>query len=291
MNLLERVLTLLRANLNTVVEKSDDPDKTLKQLQLDMRNQLVQVKTEVAKAIAEGHMLQKRGQIKKAEADVWLKKAEYAVQQGNDTSAREALQHYNTINKIVQRYQQQKKEQEHLVNTLRTVLLKLEEKIAEADTTIELLTMNKRNTFIQQRVFEALQKKGPLADRTHQAQEIRSDSDVRSNRLDLHNQPLGQPFELASIEQQLQQIKEELRTSSQNISDYTSLSKEQKSQSTQLTPQTGPLTHPYVSASDLLKKREKPQSRRSQTPDEVSKEKNLDLEYLKTIFDTPPDLD
>jgi len=27
MNLLERVLTLLRANLNTVVEKADDPEK------------------------------------------------------------------------------------------------------------------------------------------------------------------------------------------------------------------------------------------------------------------------
>jgi phage shock protein A len=39
MNLLERVLTLLRANLDTVVEKAEDPEKVLRQLQVDMRNQ------------------------------------------------------------------------------------------------------------------------------------------------------------------------------------------------------------------------------------------------------------
>jgi len=57
MNLLERVLTLLRANLNTMVEKAEDPEKVMRQLQIDMRNQLMQVKTQVATAIAEGRKL------------------------------------------------------------------------------------------------------------------------------------------------------------------------------------------------------------------------------------------
>src|SRR5438309_4110109 len=106
MNLLERVLTLLRANLNTVVEKADEPEKVLQQLRLDMRNQLVQVKTQVATAIAEGHRLQKRSQEKKAEAGAWLKKAEQAIQQGHDDVARRALISYNDLIKQVQRYQQ-----------------------------------------------------------------------------------------------------------------------------------------------------------------------------------------
>ena len=79
MNLLERVLTLVRANLNTMVEKADDPEKVLKQLQLDMRNQLVQVKTQVATAIAESHKLQNRSKAKFAEAETWMHKAEQAI--------------------------------------------------------------------------------------------------------------------------------------------------------------------------------------------------------------------
>ena len=67
MNLLERVLTLLRANVNSMMEKADDPEKVLRQLQQDMRNQLMQVKTQVATAIAESHKLQQRNKEKAIE--------------------------------------------------------------------------------------------------------------------------------------------------------------------------------------------------------------------------------
>src|SRR5712692_9295131 len=90
MNLLERVLTLLRANLNTLAEKADDPEKVLRQLQLDMRNQLVQVKTQVATAIAEGRKLQSRAMEKKIEAEAWQRKAEQEIQQNNGKAARDA---------------------------------------------------------------------------------------------------------------------------------------------------------------------------------------------------------
>src|SRR5436309_8696743 len=158
MNLLERVLTLLGANLNTMIEKADDPEKVLRQLQLDMRNQLVQVKTQVATAISESHKLQKRSKEKVAEAEAWLKKAEQAVQQNNDTAARTALIHYNDILKQANRYQQMQKEQEQLVITMRGALRQLEAKISEVETTVELLVTRKRNALLQQRVFDALIK-------------------------------------------------------------------------------------------------------------------------------------
>src|SRR5690242_8670355 len=167
MNLLERVLTLLRANLNTVVEKADDPEKVLWQLRLDMRNQLVQVKTQVATAIAEGHKLQKRSQERKDEADKWLKKAEQAVQQGNDNTARTALTYYNDLNKQAQRYQEQKKEQDQLVVTMRHVLRQLEAKIAEVETNLDLLETRKRNAMLQQRVFDALNKSNSPREKEH----------------------------------------------------------------------------------------------------------------------------
>jgi len=48
MALLERVGTLLRANINDLISKAEDPEKLAKQLVLDMENQLLQVKTQVA---------------------------------------------------------------------------------------------------------------------------------------------------------------------------------------------------------------------------------------------------
>lgn len=148
MNLLERVLTLLGANITMVVEKADDPEQVLRQLQLDMRNQLVQVKTQVATALAENNKLQRRYQERKGEADKWFAQAEQAVQQGDDTAARDALTRYNDIHRQLQRYQQQQESQKQLVVTLRNALHQLEAKITEVDTTLDLLVTRRRNALI-----------------------------------------------------------------------------------------------------------------------------------------------
>ena len=60
MALLERVSTLVRANLNDLVDKAEDPEKMIKQVILDMQNQLLQVKTQVAISIADQHVLEKK---------------------------------------------------------------------------------------------------------------------------------------------------------------------------------------------------------------------------------------
>ncbi len=278
MNLLERVLTLLRANLNSVVEKADDPEKALRQLRLDMHNQLVQVKTEVAKATAESHTLQKRGMTRKAEADSWLRKAEQAVQQGNDDAARAALTHYNTINKLALRYQQLQKEQEQLVITMRNALRQLEAKLAEVDTTIDLLVTRKRNALIQQRVLDALNKTGSLKhkEQIEYAHDAVLDAEARARALaDLQSRgtQLDQLTSEQQVEQQLQQIKENNNTS-QNFAH----SHETKRYTSPLTPSP---------SGEPAKKRVRLSSRQAHTAAEPSTDKDLDLEYLKRLLDAP----
>ena len=53
MALLDRVATLVRANLNDLIDRAEDPEKMLKQVILDMENQFLQVKTQVAIALAD----------------------------------------------------------------------------------------------------------------------------------------------------------------------------------------------------------------------------------------------
>jgi|SRR5579875_156443 phage shock protein A len=214
MNLLERVLTLLQANLNSMAEKSDDPEKTLRQLQLDMRNQLVQVKTQVATALAEEKKLERRSKEFLTEAGQWLKKAEQAVQQNNENAARDFLARYNDLSRQAQRYQQQQKEQEQLVSTMRGILRQLEAKISEVDTTIELLVARKRSALLQQRIYDALGKSSSPKDqeRARRAQDTLMEVEARARALadlqqrDLDNQ-LAQLSQEQQIEEQLQQLK------------------------------------------------------------------------------------
>lgn len=214
MNLLERVLTLIGANLNSMIEKADDPERVLRQLQLDMRNQLVQVKTQVATAIAESHKLQKRNKEQMAEADLWMKKAEQAIQQNNDDAARKALARYNDILKQAKRYEQLQQEQEQLVRTMRGALRQLEAKISEVETTIDLLVTRKRNALIQQRVYDTLSKTGSAKDRERaaRAQDAVLEAEARARALaQLHGQDITSQLEQISeddlIENQMHELK------------------------------------------------------------------------------------
>src|SRR5439155_13303655 len=107
MGLLDRVGTLIRANLNDMLDRAEDPEKVLKQLILDMNNQLIQVKTQVAASIADEKMLYNRYQENQTLATDWQAKAELAVQKGDDELAKAALARRNTYQQTADGFKQQ----------------------------------------------------------------------------------------------------------------------------------------------------------------------------------------
>src|SRR5437773_11806739 len=99
MALMERVSTLIRANLNDLIDKAENPEKLLKQVILDMENQLLQVKTQVAIAIADQHLLEKKHKENEDKIAEWTRKAELAVSKNQDDLARAAIErslHYRS---------------------------------------------------------------------------------------------------------------------------------------------------------------------------------------------------
>src|SRR5689334_17357779 len=144
MALLERVATLVRANLNDLVDKAEDPEKMLKQVILDMENQLLQVKTQVAIAMADQHMLEKRQREQQDRAADWMRKAELAVDKQHDDLARAALERYQSFTALADGYGQQIADQRLQVETLRNALAKLDQKLAEARAKSDLLIAQHR---------------------------------------------------------------------------------------------------------------------------------------------------
>ena len=144
MALLERVSTLLRANLNDLIDKAEDPEKLLKQLVLDMENQLMQVKTQVAIAIADEHLLgKKRKEHEDSEAE-WQRKAELAVRKADDGLARAALERSLSHKHMAASFVQQLEDQKTEVETLKDALRHLEQKLQETRSRCELLIAEHR---------------------------------------------------------------------------------------------------------------------------------------------------
>jgi phage shock protein A len=144
MALLERVSTLVRANLNDLIDKAEDPEKMIKQIILDMQNQLLQVKTQVAIAIADQHLLEKKQKENDNAASDWVRKAELAVDKKQDDLARVALERSISYKELAESFAQQVSDQKAQVENLKTALSKLDQKLAEAQNKCDMLIAQHR---------------------------------------------------------------------------------------------------------------------------------------------------
>ena len=178
MALLERVTTLLRANVNDLLAKSEDPEKLARQLVLDMENQLIQVKTQVAIALADQHALQqKKAEQEEAQAG-WLRKAELAVARQQDDMARGALERAMSHQRIAEGLTQQCADQKAEADTLRGAYTRLQQKLTETQARVEMLAAQLRRNRAVQKATAAqaaiqegsqLRKLAPLAAKVDEA--------------------------------------------------------------------------------------------------------------------------
>src|SRR5258707_7114613 len=122
MALMERVATLVRANLNDLIDKAEDPEKMIKQVILDMQNQLMQVKTQVAIAIADQHLLGKKQKENDEKAVEWVRKAELALDKKDEVLARAALERSLSYRKSADNFKQQVADQVAQVDNLKSAL-------------------------------------------------------------------------------------------------------------------------------------------------------------------------
>ncbi len=155
MSLLERVATLVRANLNDLVDKAEDPDKMIKQIVLDMQNQLLQVKTQVAIAMADEQLLQKKQKENDEAAVDWMRRAEMAVDRHQDDLARAAIERSVSYRELAESFTRQVADQQVQVENLKNALRTLEQKLVEAQSRADLLAARQRRSRAVTKAAEA----------------------------------------------------------------------------------------------------------------------------------------
>jgi len=144
MALLERVSTLVRANLNDLIDKAEEPEKMIKQVILDMQNQLLQVKTQVAIAIADQHLLENKQKENADKVAEWMRKAELAVDKKEDDLARASLQRVESYRELSENFKLQVADQKAQVENLKSALRQLEQKLTEAQAKADVLMAQNR---------------------------------------------------------------------------------------------------------------------------------------------------
>src|SRR3989304_8457999 len=91
MAILNRVATILRANVNDLLDNAEDPEKMLNQLTRDMAEATQEAKAQVTETIAQENLLKANLAKSQELAAQWQEKAALAVDKGQDDLARECL--------------------------------------------------------------------------------------------------------------------------------------------------------------------------------------------------------
>jgi len=144
MNLLDRIRRLIRANLNDLLRRAEDPEKIIEQALLDMKEALKEAREQVAAAMAEAKRLEREVESHLKEAALWEEKAKEALKAGREDLAKEALRRRKRALDLAEGFKAQLEEQKSLTDRLMTQLKALEAKIDEAEARKKLLLARKK---------------------------------------------------------------------------------------------------------------------------------------------------
>ncbi|MCR9166262.1 MAG: PspA/IM30 family protein [Nannocystaceae bacterium] len=156
MGLFSRLGTLIRSNINELINKAEDPEKMLNQVLVDMKAQLVEAKKQVAVAIADEKRIKKQYEQEATKAAEWERKAMLAVKAGDDNLARAALSRKQEHEEVAETLKQQWEAQKQSVEQLKAALRGLDNKIEEAKRKRNILVSRQKRAEAQRTINETL---------------------------------------------------------------------------------------------------------------------------------------
>lgn len=151
-----RLAQLIKSNLNDLISKSEDPEKMLNQITVDMNQQLIEAKKQVAVAIADEKRLLKQVETETAVAAEWERKAMMAVRAGDENLAKEALLRKKEHDGTAAAFKDQWEKQKHATENLKTALRALNHKIEEAKRKKNVLVARKRRAEAMKSIQETM---------------------------------------------------------------------------------------------------------------------------------------
>ena len=161
MGIFKRLSDILKANINDLISKAENPEKMLNQIMIEMNEQLIESKKSVASSIADEKRLERQMKEHLTQAKDWEGKAMLAVRAGKDDLAKEALVRKNEYTNLAVQYKEQWEAQHAAVEKLKSALRQLQGKIEEAGRKKNLLIARAKRAEAQKQIQKTM---GNLSD-------------------------------------------------------------------------------------------------------------------------------
>ena len=157
MGVLDRLSTLLRANINDMLDQAEDPEIMLNQILRDMEGEINKARSQVAEMMAQERIFSDDLKSAQGQSAHMEERAEYYVRQGNDAMAREALKRKADADANAAVLEQQLQAQSEMVGRLRSQLDALQAKYQDALSNRDNLIARVHRTQAQKQITTTMQ--------------------------------------------------------------------------------------------------------------------------------------
>ena len=214
--MMDRLMRLVRANVNDLIDQAEDPEKMIDQILREMQESIVMARAQVASMIAQEKELELEAAETRKLAGEWGRKAERAVTAGKDDLAREALRRKRDNEENSAIYTEQLGVQTQAVAKLKDQLRQLEAKYQTTLGARDTLVARQRRARSQRQVAEAIVVFTPLdpsSELDRMERKIRSEEAHAMAALEVGEESFESQFQALEAESDVEAELEALKAS------------------------------------------------------------------------------
>ena len=156
MGIFKRMGDILKANINAMLEKAEDPEKMLNQMVYEMEEHYAEAKKQVMVTVADEKRLCNQYERDKKEAFDWAEKAKQAMTSGREDLAQEALLRKTNAAESARGFKEQWEKQKQATEALKNSLRQLQRKIEECKSQKQLLVARAKRAEAQKQIHETM---------------------------------------------------------------------------------------------------------------------------------------
>lgn len=150
MGIFSRLSDIINSNINSLLDKAEDPEKLIRMVIQEMEETLVEVRSGTAKVIAEKKTLHRRAEQLRKQAEDWQQKAELALSKDREDLAKAALVERANVNATINILDSEMAKLDETLDKLSGEIEQLQNKLNDARARQKTIVM--RATATQSRV-------------------------------------------------------------------------------------------------------------------------------------------
>jgi phage shock protein A len=188
MGIFTRFTDIVSSNINSMLDKAEDPEKMIKLMIHEMEDTLIELKSSCAGVIAGRKKIERKFEAMREKVNLWSERAALAVEKGRDDLAREALMEKRRFSESTEALENELVNFKDIFKQYQEDILELEEKLKSAKEKKRILVQRHKRATGKKRAHSEI-RRSDSADTMARFDKLESRIEQMEAEADLVNMP------------------------------------------------------------------------------------------------------